>query len=243
MTQPLDHPDGRGHVDRPLHHGAAGLVLALHHLARASATATGQVLPDVGPVLSRLRDVNHARLADHRHGSASCLVGDVGMDLLPWTLQPGEALAQRLHQANSGNLHHPMREALWDHAGTVLAATFLAEACGETARDARWVARVRQLADALESALEVDPDTGTCVWVWVRVWAKDLHGRPGERMLGAGHGFTGNVQTFLHGAALLAGRGRCADLTRRSAEQGTGAVQRHGRQRAGPAQAVAAQRR
>lgn len=97
LTHPLDDPDGPGRVDRPLYHGAAGVVLALRHLARAGAIAPSLALPDVGPLLARLRDVNHAGLADARHGCASFLLGDVGMDLLLWTLQPGEALAQRLH--------------------------------------------------------------------------------------------------------------------------------------------------
>lgn len=192
-THPLDDPEGPGQCDAPLYHGAGGVVLALRHLARAGAIGPTRALPDFGPLLARLRDVNHAGLADHRHGSASWLIGDVGLDLLLWSLQPDEALAQRLHQAITDNLHNPVREALWGNAGTVLAAIFLAEATGE----ARWAALVRQAADALESELEVDPDTGT--WVWMQ----DLYGRPAERMLGAGHGFAGNVFPFLRGSALL----------------------------------------
>ena len=193
LTHPLDDPDGPGHVDRPLYHGAAGVVLALRHLARAGAIAEGQALPEVGPLLAQLREANHAVLADHRHGSASFLLGDVGMDLLLWTLRPDEALAHRLHAAITGNLHNPVREALWGNSGTVLAAIFLAESTGE----ARWADLVRQVADALESELEVDPDTGT--WIWVQ----DLYGRPAQRLLGAGHGFAGNVYPFLRGAAWL----------------------------------------
>lgn len=193
LTHPLDDPDGPGHVDRPIYHGAAGVVLALQHLARAGAIDAARPLPDFRPLLTRLREDNHAGLAEHRHGSASLLIGDVGMDLLLWTLQPGEALAQRLHASISGNLHNTAREALWGNSGTVLAAIFLAEATGE----ARWGDLVRQSAEVLEAEMEPDPETGT--WVWVQ----DLYGRPGQRMLGAGHGFAGNVYPFLRGAALL----------------------------------------
>jgi hypothetical protein len=193
LTHPLDDPDGPGHVDRPLYHGAAGVVLALRHLARSGAIAPDGAWPDVGPLLMRLREVNHAGLAGHRHGSASFLIGDVGMDLLLWTLLPDEAIAQRLHEAIAGNLHNPVREALWGNSGTVLAAIFLAETTGE----ARWGDLVRRAADALEAEMALDPDTGT--WVWVQ----DLYGRPAERLLGAGHGFAGNVYPFLRGAALL----------------------------------------
>lgn len=193
LTHPLDDPDGPGYIDRPLYHGAAGVVLALQHLARAGAIDAARLLPDFVPLLTRLREANHASLAEHRHGSASFLLGDVGTDLLLWSLQPGEALAQRLHEAIAGNLHNTAREALWGNSGTVLAAIFLAEATGE----ARWGELVHQAADALEAEMELDPETGT--WVWVQ----DLYGRPGQRLLGAGHGFAGNVYAFLRGAALL----------------------------------------
>ena len=192
-AHPLDDPETPSQCDAPIYHGAAGVVLALRHLTQTGAIGPMEALPDFGPLLARLRDDNHASLADHRHGSASFLIGDVGMDLLLWTLQPDEALAQRLHHSIAGNLHNTAREALWGNAGTVLAAIFLAEATGE----ARWADLVRQAADALEAEMEVDPDTDT--WVWVQ----DLYGRPAQRMLGAGHGLAGNVFPFLRAAALL----------------------------------------
>lgn len=190
LAHPLDDPQTPGQVDLPLHHGAGGVVLALRYLQRGGAVA---VLPDFGALVASLHERNHADLADHRHGSASLLIGDVGLDLLHWTLQPAEWLAQRLHASITGNLHNPVREALWGNAGTALAAIFLAEATDE----ARWADLVRQAADALEAEMELDPETGT--WIWVQ----DLYGRPGERLLGAGHGFAGNVHPFLRGAALL----------------------------------------
>ncbi|MEO8079645.1 MAG: LanC-like protein, partial [Caldimonas sp.] len=112
---------------------------------------------------------------------------------LHWTLQPDEALGQRLFDTVRGNLHNPVREALWGNPGTVLAAIHMAEATGE----ARWTALVREATDVLQAEMEIDPDTGT--WLWVQ----NLYGRPPVRYLGAGHGFAGNAYPFLRAAALL----------------------------------------
>ena len=106
---------------------------------------------------------------------------------------PNPELARRLFDTVQGNLHNSAREALWGNPGTVLAAIHMAEATGE----ARWVALVREAADALQSEMEIDGDTGT--WLWVQ----NLYGRPPVRYIGAGHGFAGNVYPFLRGAALL----------------------------------------
>lgn len=190
LTHPLDDPDTADECACPLYHGAGGVVLALRHLARRAAAAR---LPDFNPLVAGLYARHHPLLADARHGSASWLLGDVGIDLLHWTLAPDEALLQRLHASILGNLHNPAREALWGNPGTVLAAIHLAEMTGEV----RWADLVRQAADGLEAELEWDEALGA--WLWMQ----DLYGRPGQKMLGAGHGFVGNVFPFLRGAALL----------------------------------------
>lgn len=188
LTHPLDDPDEPGWIDTPLYHGAGGVVLALRALARP-----GRPMPDFGPLVATLRERNHARVAGQRHGSASLLLGDTGLDLLHWLWQPGDALADRLHHGIAGNLHNPVREALWGNPGTLLAAVWLAEATD----DPRWPALVRQGASALEAEMEIHPATGT--WVW----RQDLYGRSNACLLGAAHGFVGNVFPFLRGAALL----------------------------------------
>lgn len=192
LAHPLDDPATPGTRCHDLYWGSGGVIWALRHLARAGALRAMPGLPDFAPFVATLRELNRAFLADSRHGTASFLLGDVGIDLLQWMLEPDEALAQRLHDAIRGNLHNPVREALWGNAGTVLAAIHLAEATGQ----ARWGALVREAADALEAELEADPETGTPVWV------QQLYGST-TRYLGAGHGFAGNAYPFLRGAALL----------------------------------------
>ena len=189
-AHPLDEPEPP--IDRfhNLYFGSGGVIWALRHLEQCGAI---EALPDFTPFVATLREANRPLLAQYQHGSASYLFGDAGLDLLHWTLQPSETLEQRLFDTVQGNLHNPVREALWGNPGTVLAAIHMAEVTG----DARWVALVREAADTLQAEMEIDVDTGT--WLWVQ----NLHGRPPVRYIGAGHGFAGNVYPFLRAAALL----------------------------------------
>ena len=189
-AHPLDDPKSPSDRFHNLYFGSGGVIWALRHLARGGVI---EALPDFAPFVATLREANRPLLADSLHGSAAYLFGDAGLDLLHWTLQPGEALAQRLFDAVSGNLHNPAREPLWGNPGTVMAAIHLAELTGE----ARWTTLVRDAADVLLAEMEIDADTGT--WLWVQ----NLYGRPPVRYLGAGHGFAGNAYPFLRAAALL----------------------------------------
>lgn len=189
-AHPLDDPGTPGEHDWPLYHGAGGVVLAWRHLAQRGAAPAP---PDFVALVAGLCARNHAALAGHRHGSASYLLGDTGLDLLHWTLAPDPALLQRLHDSILGNLHNPAGEALWGSPGSLLAAVTLAQASG----DPRWAHLLRQGADALEADLVWDAALGG--WIWVQ----DLYGRPGQRLLGAGHGFVGNLFPFLRAAAWL----------------------------------------
>ena len=189
-AHPLDDPDAPGQCCEPLYHGSAGVLLALRHLARRSVKAP---LPgDAVDLLAAHRVRLAADLADYRHGSASFLLGTTGIDLLRWRLTGDDTLLAPLHAAVAGNLHNPVREQLWGNPGTVLAAITLAEATG----DPRWADLVRAAADALEAELAWDASLDA--WIW----QQDLYGRQ-QRLLGAGHGFAGNVFPFLRGAAWL----------------------------------------
>jgi len=189
-AHPLDDPQPPISHFHNLYFGSGGVIWALRFLARQHAIGS---LPDFTPFVETLRDANRPLIADSLHGSASYLFGDTGLDLLHWTMRPSKALSQRLFEAIEGNLHNPVREALWGNSGTMLAAIRMAEATG----DVRWSALVADAANALQSDMELDPETGT--WLWVQ----NLYGRPPVRYLGAGHGFAGNIYPFLRAGAHL----------------------------------------
>ena len=189
-AHPLDDPEAPNDRFLNLYFGAGGVIWALRHLELRGAI---EALPDFAPFVATLREANRPLLADSHHGSASYLFGDAGLDLLHWTLQPDPALGQRLFATVQGNLHNLARETLWGNPGTVLAAIHMAEATGE----ARWTALVCEAVDVLQDEMEIDPATGT--WLWVQ----NLYGRPPVRYIGAGHGFAGNAYPFLRAAALL----------------------------------------
>ena len=202
LAHPLDDPESPGERYHNLYFGSGGVVWALRHLALAGAVGP---LPDFSALVATLVDLNRPFLSDSQHGTASYLMGEVGLDLLHWMMQPDAALAQRLHDTIRANIHNPVREALWGNPGTVLAAIHLAEATGE----ARWQALVLDAAEALLAEMAIDADTGT--WLWVQ----NLYGRPPVRYLGGGHGLVGNVFPLLRGAALLPA-GLVAGVTERA---------------------------
>jgi len=189
-AHPLDDPKPPIARFHDLYFGSGGVIWALRHLAQGGEI---EALPDFTPFVATLREANRPMLADSQHGSASYLCGDAGLDLLHWTLQPDKALGERLFDTVQGNLHNPVREALWGNPGTMLAAIHMAEATGE----ACWTTLVCEAADALQAEMELDADTGT--WLWVQ----NLYGGPPVRYIGAGHGFAGNVYPFVRAAALL----------------------------------------
>jgi lanthionine synthetase-like protein len=201
-THPLDDPTSPDDRFYNLYFGAGGVIWALRYLAEAGAVKT---LPDFTAFAATLRDANRTLISDSQHGTASYLFGDAGLDLLHWTMQPNGDLAQRVFDAVQNNLHNPVREALWGNPGTLLAAIHMAEVTGER----RWEVLVRVGADALQAEMELDADTGT--WMWVQ----NLYGRPPVRLIGAGHGFAGNVYPFLRAAALLPA-GQVALITQRA---------------------------
>src|SRR5512144_15308 len=122
---------------KPLYFGAAGVIWALDELVRRGAAASGpQYLPAVRDLLSR----HHADLQANPHLNeymgrerASYLIGDAGMLMLQWKLEPAPELGERIHallREKSGDA----RGLLWGAAGSMVAALLLHERTG----DSRW---------------------------------------------------------------------------------------------------------
>ena len=173
-----------------LYGGAGGAIWALEHLAEAGAVPKRW---DFRNFVAGLAAQQVKALADSRHGTASFLIGESGLRLLEWKLTRDAAVARRLAEVVEGNVPNPVREQLWGSPGSVLAAIAMAEHTGE----ARWAALVQNALQALWDEMEpIEAAGGT--WGWVQ----KLYGRV-ETLIGAGHGFVGNVYPAMRGAAFI----------------------------------------
>ena len=157
--------------------GAAGVLWALDRLGK-----------DVGERRLLAGHSAHAAAATSR----GLMHGEVGVLLVSWKLEPTTEKEERLFHLVRANSHNPSHELFNGSPGTMLAALHLFEQTG----DDRWRDLWRTCADALLEQFGTDPEYGCRLWIQYR------RGRL-IRSIGAGHGFAGNVLSFLRGAALL----------------------------------------
>ncbi|MFZ5551333.1 MAG: lanthionine synthetase C family protein [Pseudomonadota bacterium] len=190
LLHPQDEPPEPGYRSHNLYFGAAGVMLALRHLASQGAV---KLQRDHTPWIAQLPERAAAQAAEEQHGNASYLFGESGALLLAWMATRRDSFADRLFDVVQGNLHNPVNEPLWGNSGTVLAAIHMAEASA----DSRWRPLVQQAVQALLDDMIVDPDTGP--WTW----QQGLYGKS-TRYVGAGHGLAGNAYPALRGTALVA---------------------------------------
>ena len=188
-AHPLDDGDAAAGCAPHLYSGAAGVIWALRDLAAQGAI---DLHIDFSDCIAGLAERATANAAEELHGSASYLLGSAGALLLQWSVTRDAAVADTLFDLVQGNMHNTAREALWGNSGTVLAAIHMAEATGEV----RWLRLVQQCVQVLLDEMEISDETGT--WVWVQ----DLYGKV-SCMLGAGHGFVGNVYPAFRAEGLL----------------------------------------
>lgn len=183
---PTDVSDERPDVLTPLYHGAAGVIWALHHLGVAEAD---QHLPALRTLSERCR-ADSLRLQGEVRPSFG--LGEAGILLIQWRLDPHAATADALADAIVANMNHPAPGWAWGSAGTLQAALFMHDATG----DARWADLFRQGADILWETWFEEPATGA--WVWTQ----DLYGEK-HNQLGGLHGLASVAHTLLAGRHLL----------------------------------------
>jgi Lanthionine synthetase C-like protein len=138
--------------------------------------------------------------------SPGLMMGETGVLLVSWRLRPTREKEERLHELVSGNARNPEHELFNGAPGTMLAALYLYEACG----DAQWRELWRECADAVWEQFRPDPELDCRIWIQYR------RGRL-IRSIGAGHGFASNVRSLLRGEALLREE-QAAELRRAAAE-------------------------
>ncbi|HYL58147.1 MAG TPA: LanC-like protein [Candidatus Acidoferrales bacterium] len=194
---------------KPLYHGAAGVIWALHHLAENGAvTLKRDYLPAARELIERnredLRKYEGLRQYMGRE-NASYMLGETGLMLLHWKLAPSDELARQLHASIASNLGDP-RGLAWGAPGTMLAALFMHQRTGES----RWRELFLRHFDALWNEWKFD-DELRC-----HLWTHDLYGVT-EKRLGALHGLASAAFPIIRGRHLLPPE-RSAESSRRIRE-------------------------
>jgi len=197
-VHPRDADDDDGKTSDPfamVYLGAAGVIDALDHLARAGMAASTLHFE---PLLDDVAARNLARVGPWGHGVHGQLMGQTGILLLHYRLATDAAtkaaIANRIEAAIISNADHPSLEMLWGSPGTMLVALTMLEWTGEE----RWAALFRTDARRLVQTL-LRADDARC-----RIWTQDLYGKH-VRYIGAGHGFAGNASALIRGRHLLEG--------------------------------------
>jgi hypothetical protein len=170
---PVNPPDG---ILRGLYAGAAGMLHGLHKLAEQGLHDPAH---DVAAIAGGLHEAAAAS-PDEAGAGASLLAGSTGILLVEHRLAPSAAAADALAAAIASNTEHPSNELLLGAPGTMLAAEAMHRRTGEQRFAELWRAGARTLLARRE------PDG---------LWTQDLYGRR-ERLVGAGHGFAGNVHVL-----------------------------------------------
>jgi hypothetical protein len=183
---PFDVSPERAATLKPIYYGAAGVMWSLDHLASVGAIRHDQ---DHAGCLEAL-------LAAHRADSLRLTgqpllgfpIGDAGILLLHYKLDPTDAIADELFRVVEANADHPARGFVWGGAGSALAALFMFELSDEV----RWRDLFLRVVDRLWSHWEYDPDIGC------HLWLTDLYGAK-RKLAMALHGFPGIVFPMLRG--------------------------------------------
>lgn len=170
--------------------GAAGIVWAVHRLGRDR------------PELTRDRHARYLEQPDWPGVVPGYLVGEAGILLVSYLLEPSDRVAEELARAIAANRGNETNELLWGSPGTMVAALAMHRATGEE----QWAELWRSSADELW-ARWLPAAEGT------HLWTQQLYGRE-QVLVGAGHGFAGNALALLAGRRLL-DAARAAELDRR----------------------------
>jgi hypothetical protein len=182
---PLDEEENGPPLGRvaSLYLGAAGVVWALHALARAGLAETRR---DWGNVALTLPERYRAEPDFPDVGVVPSLwMGEAGILLVAHTLAPAAWQEEQLLDVVRGNADNASLELNWGSPGTMLAAAVMLERTG----DELWTAAWTESADRLWSEWRGD------------LWEQDLYGHR-THIIGPAHGFAGNVFVLARGNLL-----------------------------------------
>jgi hypothetical protein len=200
-----NHPrdfEERSPPQRAIYLGAAGMLWALHELARTNAVDLAR---DYAPAAVRLHDDYLAAPDFDDEPVPSYWMGESGILLVA---ERWESDARRrdlvLAQVHE-NEENEAWELMWGSPGTMLVAQALLEATGEE----RWAKVWRASADRLWEEWHPHEEAG------YELWTQHLYGNI-RHFLGPVHGFAGNVFALWRGRDLLSDERR-GELEERAA--------------------------
>jgi len=121
----------------------------------------------------------------------SLYLGEVGILLVEYLLNPSETLENKLFHLVKSNIENPTLEALWAAPGTMIAASWFYD---NTKKDG-WRELFVENAEYLIAKLKEESDEDL-------IWQQDLYGKK-VRYTGAGHGYFGNMFGILKNIDLL----------------------------------------
>jgi len=187
-AHPLDEVPGEpGH--KTLYLGASGTLWAMWYLRQQGAVDLRAKPSDL------IGRVYESYLAEPDTGEVvpSYYLGEAGVLLALWRMTRSGEAADRLFAAIERNIPNPSNEALWAAPGTMVAAWHMLNWTGEGRWRDLFLRNVEQLWRTW-----LPSENATCC-----LWTQDLYGSMAQ-LLGAAHGFAGNVYPLLRGAAMLA---------------------------------------
>jgi lantibiotic modifying enzyme len=184
-AHPLDEEEGPLPRVASIYLGAAGVIWGLLELERAGAV---ELRRSWGGVAAALVESYRAApdFPDLVDGPVpSLLMGEAGILLVAHTISPAAWQQRRLLEVVLANAENPTWELFWGSPGTMLAAAAMYERTG----GAQWLAAWTASADRLWDEWRGD------------LWQQDLNGSR-LHILGAAHGFAGNVLALARGGLL-----------------------------------------
>jgi len=188
LAHPLDEVEEPRTGLKSLYLGAAGTLWAMWYLEREGAVKL-RIKPS--ELIGRLDETYRAE-PDTGDVVPSYFLGEAGILLAIWRLTGSTGAADRLWDSVRANIPNPTNEALWAAPGTMVAAWHMFKWTGEPRWRDLFLENVQQLWRTW-----LPSDSADC-----HLWTQDLYGSV-VQLLGAGHGFAGNVFPLLRGAALL----------------------------------------
>jgi hypothetical protein len=189
-NHPLDDFEEKSPPQRSLYLGAAGMLWALHELARTDDAGLER---DYSQVADWLHEGYLAEPDDFGAEPApSYLLGESGILLAAERWQPDAERRDLLLARVRENEESEVRELMWGSPGTMLVAQALFEATGEE----RWLEAWHASADRLWVEWQRHEETGC------DLWTQHLYGKV-RHIIGPVHGFAGNVFALWRGRELM----------------------------------------